>query len=91
MNSKLKYLNWTLIPWDGNPALNYECWRKSFRRGHVSVGVGDFLLVVFSYGPASDDSFSSTRWRKDLPPLTEEEAKRLVDSTVGRSLPHPTA
>ena len=63
---------WTRIPWDGNPDLNLECWRKAFGHGHVSVGIGDFLLVVFSFGADSDWSHSSTRWNYDNPPIPEE-------------------
>lgn len=85
MNSKIHYPQWTRIPWDGNPALDLECWSKSFREGHVSVGIGEFTTVVFSYGPDSAFSYSGTRWRKDGT-LSEEEAMRLVDMTEGRSL-----
>jgi hypothetical protein len=74
-----KYPEWTLVEWDGNPALRLKCWRKSFRRGHVSVGVGKFLHVVHSHGANSDDSFSSTRWRKRGKPISEREAMRQVD------------
>lgn len=76
-----KIKNWTKVPW-GNPDLNHWCWRKSFRRGHVSVGIGEFTLIVFSYGTNSPDSFSSTRWRK-WGCITEEEAMRLVDKNNG--------
>lgn len=76
---KTKYSVWTLIDWDGNHALGFKCWRKSFGRGHVSVGVGEFRSVVYSYGPDSDDSISSIRGV-----LTEQEAMTLVDSTRGR-------
>lgn len=79
--------NWQRIPWDGNPELGYYCWRKRFGKGHVSVGIGDFLHVGFSYGADSDDSFSSTRWTgPSTPPLTEEEAMRRVDLNGGKSL-----
>lgn len=83
---KTRYKVWTLIQWDGNPALNLQCWRKSFRRGHVSVGVGEFKTVVFSYGANSENSFSSTRARVNGPDLSETEAKALVDSTKGHYL-----
>lgn len=86
MNTR-KYKNWTLIDWDGNPDLGYKCWRKSFGRGHVSVGCGDFLTVVFSYGADSDDSMSGTRWNYNEPPLSEETAMRAVDSTNGKRIP----
>jgi hypothetical protein len=82
MTKKTRYATWTLIDWDGNPDLNYKCWRKSFRRGHVSVGVGDFQLIVYSYGANSDDSCSSTRWRR-AGILTEQQAMALVDSLNG--------
>ena len=88
---KKRYKDWTRIPWDGNPDLKLECWRKSFRHGHVSVGIGEFLSVVFSYGHDSDDSFSSTRWNYGDSVITEEEAMRRVDSTNGRSFPHRIA
>lgn len=77
---------WQLIGWDGNPALNLRCWRKSFGRGHVSVGVGEFLHVVFSYGATSEDSYSSTRWDYDRPPITEIEAMRMVDAGKGKKM-----
>ena len=76
---KTKYANWTLIDWDGNSELGYKCWRKSFRGGHVSVGVGEFLTVVFSFGADSDNSYSSTRWNYDQPAITEQEAMDMVD------------
>lgn len=75
---------WKLIDWDGNRSLGLKCWRKSFGRGHVSVGVGDFLSVVFSFGPNSDSSYSSTRWDYDRPPITEVEAMRMVDEGCGK-------
>jgi hypothetical protein len=78
--------DWTLIDWDGNLSLGYKCWRKSFGRGHVSVGVGDFLLVCFSYGNNSHRSYSTTRWDYDRPPITEEEAMRQIDANRGRSM-----
>ena len=79
----MKYTDWTLIEWDGNPSLGYKCWRKSFGKGHVSVGVGEFLNIVYSYGPNSADSMSSTRWRKDGP-INEIEAMRQVDADNGK-------
>jgi hypothetical protein len=78
---------WELIPWDGNPELGLFCWRKRFGRGHVSVGVGAFTSIVYSYGANSDDSISSTRWRPDRP-LTEAEAMALVDAAKGKHEPH---
>jgi hypothetical protein len=84
---KIVYKEWTRIPWDGNTALNFECWRKSFRGGRVSVGIGDeFQTVVFSYGPNSQSSYSSTRWRLNGAHLSESEAMARVDATDGRSL-----
>ena len=82
-----KYKTWTRIPWDGNPALNLECWRKSFGRGHVSVGIGEFLNVVFSYGPDSDDSHCGTRWNYNgNPVISEDEAMRMVDAGKGKHM-----
>jgi len=80
---KQKYENWTLIDWDGNPALGLKCWRKSFRHGHVSVGVDQFDSIVYSYGPNSDYSCSGTRWRANGPLLTEAEAMAMVDKNKG--------
>lgn len=79
----MNYKNWTKIPWDGNPNLNLECWRKSFRRGYVSVGIGAFTSIVYSYGANSDDSLSSTRWRADGV-QTEIEAMNQVDENKGK-------
>ena len=77
------YKNWTLIDWDGNASLKLKCWRKSFRRGHVSVGAGDFLLICYSFGSDSDFSMSGTRWNYDKEPLTEKEAMKMVDEMKG--------
>ena len=79
------YKNWTLIQWDGNPSLNFQCWRKSFGKGHVSVGVGDFTTVVYSYGPDSDDSYSSTRERVGSTTIPDTQAMRLIDANKGKS------
>ena len=79
----MKYTNWTLIDWDGNTELGYKCWRKTFGKGHVSVGVGEFTNIVYSYGKSSQDSMSSTRWRKDGN-ISEEEAMALVDKNNGK-------
>ena len=79
----MKYTNWTLIDWDGNRELGYKCWRKTFGKGHVSVGVGKFTNIVYSYGKSSQDSMSSTRWRKDGN-ISEEEAMALVDKNNGK-------
>lgn len=75
----MKYKTWTLIDWDGNAALGLKCWRKSFGRGHVSIGVGEFHLIVYSFGANSDDSHSSTRDTQSGEILTEAEAMKLVD------------
>lgn len=82
---KVKYSEWTRIQWDGNPALKLECWRKSFGRGHVSVGIGEFKAIVYSHGPNSDESMSSTRSRSayDKPDQTEDEAMAEVDAGNG--------
>jgi hypothetical protein len=78
-----RYPQWTLIDWDGNPALHLKCWRKSFGRGHVSVGVGKFQNIVYSHGANSEDSLSSTRWRPDGKHQTEKEAMAMVDRNHG--------
>jgi len=82
MTTKTKYKVWTLIDWDGNPAMKLKCWRKSFGRGHVSVGVGDFLNIVYSHGANSDDSMSSTRWSYTRI-MSEQEAMDMVDRNRG--------
>lgn len=84
--AKIKYKEWALIPWDGNPELGYTCYRKSFRRGHVSVGVGDFRVVSYSYGPNHVDSYGDTRDRRYVKGerlLTEQEAMEAVDRGDG--------
>ena len=81
--TRKKYKTWTLIDWDGNPALKLKCWRKSFGRGHVSVGAGAFYLIVYSYGADSDDSLSSTRRRGDHT-LTAGQAIAIVDRNKGK-------
>lgn len=85
MSRRIKYKKWTLIDWDGNPALNLKCWRKSFGRGHVSVGVGEFDLICYSHGDNSDDSMSSTRarWQYGRKDLTEQQAMEIVDRNHG--------
>lgn len=80
---KITYKNWTRIPWDGNPDLNLECWRKSFRNGDVSVGIGEFLNVVYSYGANSVESCCGTRWNYNNPPISEEEAMKKIDKNNG--------
>lgn len=78
-----KYPDWTLIDWDGNSALNLKCWRKSFSGGHVSIGAGTFLTIVYSYGADSERSLSSTRWRSNGIHQTEVEAMAMVDANKG--------
>ena len=80
---KITYKTWTLIDWDGNLELNHKCYRKSFGRGHVSVGVGDFYSIVYSYGANSDDSYSSTRHLGSRI-ITEQEAMDMVDKNKGK-------
>jgi len=72
---------WALIDWDGNPSLGLKCWRKKFGKGHVSVGAGDFKLVVFSYGANSDDSYSDDRGV-----MTEIEAMLATDRGEGKTM-----
>ena len=82
----MTYDTWTLIDWDGNPDLHLKCWRKSFGKGHVSVGVGKFDLIVYSYGPNSSSSMSGTRSRMlayGRPDLTPEQAMAIVDRNKG--------
>lgn len=70
---------WKLIDWDGNKAFGYKCWRKKFRGGHISVGVGVFTLIVYSFGANSDRSYSSTRWRNHGKTITEQAAMNMID------------
>ena len=79
----MNYTNWTLIDWDGNTQLGYKCYRKSFGTGHVSVGVGVFTTIVYSYGANSGYSMSSTRWRESGN-ITEDEAMKMVDANNGK-------
>lgn len=79
---KPRYKEWTLVDWDGNLTLGYECWRKSFGHGHVSVGVGDFKLIVYSHGANSEDSLSGTRMRK-YGEITVDTAMAIVDRNRG--------
>ncbi len=73
---------WELVDWNDD----FKCWRKKFGRGYVSVGVGEFQNVVFSYGANSDDSYSTTRWDYDRPVITEEEAMKMVDAGKGKKM-----
>lgn len=85
MSTKLlKYTEWTRITWPFNTTMGLECWAKSFGRGTVYVGTGDFHNVTFSYGASSSDSYSSTRWDYDRPTITEEDAMKMVDAGFGR-------
>ena len=79
----MKAEEWVRIPWDGNPELKLECWRQKFGAGHVSVGIGGFLNIVYSYGSNHGDSMSATRWRESGP-ISEEDAMRLVDKAKGK-------
>lgn len=75
---------WNLIDWDGNRSLGYKCYRKYFtNKGHVSVGVGSFKTIVYSYGANSQRSLSSTRWRPDGNHISEQEAMDEVDKNKG--------
>jgi len=70
---------WSKIKWDGNPASNFMCWRKTFAYGfQVSVGIGEFDLIVFH------NDLSCTRWNYDNPLKTEQEAMDMVDRNQGR-------
>jgi hypothetical protein len=78
---------WSLVDWDGNPDLKFQCWRKKFGHGDVSVGVGDFEYIVFSYGANSSDSYSSTRNLVRIGVvLTEMEAMEAVDRGLGKEV-----
>jgi hypothetical protein len=76
------YKKWNLIKWDGNLELGYKCYRRVFKGGHVSVGVGEFTTIVHSFGANSHRSYSSTRWRESGT-LSEVEAMDLVDKQYG--------
>jgi len=78
--------NWTIIDWDGNKELGYKCYRKSFGRGCVSVGIGEFKLIVYSYGANSVYSLSSTRWR-EAGTISEQQAMKIVDRNKGHHNP----
>ena len=71
---KTKYTNWTLIDWDGC----LKCYRKSFGKGHVSVGYGKFELVVYSHGANSDETLATTRVG-----MTAHEMMEIVDKNEG--------
>jgi hypothetical protein len=82
LSAPKKTNEWELTEWNGTD----KCWRKKFGLGYVSVGVGNLHLVVFSYGPNSDDSYSSTRWDYDRPTITEEDAMKMVDAGKGKKM-----
>jgi len=82
MKNKI-YKYWRLINWDGNAALKLKCWRKSFGQGQVSIGDGDFLTIDYDHGHDSDNSLSSTRWRKNGIHQTVDDAKKMVDRNDG--------
>lgn len=86
MKTKDSLNGWQRILWDGNPTLGYYCFRKRFGRGHVSIGIGEFDSVIFSYGKDSDDSYSSTRWDYDRPLISPEEAMKMVDAGNGKRM-----
>ena len=79
----MKKSEWKKIKWDGNPDLNLECYRKKFGRGHVSVGIGEFKNIVYSYGANSDNSLSGTRCRANGE-ITPKQAMDIVDRNKGK-------
>ena len=84
MDNIKRYVDWTEIDWDGNLSLNYRCFRKHFtKKGYVSVGIGEFTNIVYSYGANSQSSGSSTRWRKDGT-ISEQDAMNMVDKNKGK-------
>ncbi len=84
--NNVQYPEWTLIDWDGNRELNLKCYRKSFGKGvYVSVGVGDFHNIVYSYGANSQSSMTSTRWRASGV-ISEIDAMKMVDKNKGKCL-----
>jgi len=90
MKTELKQIEetingWKKIKWDGCENDNRHCWRKEFGRGHVSIGCGSFLTVVFSYGANSGMSFSSTRWDYDRPTISERDMMDIIDKNKGKS------
>lgn len=85
--SKITYPDWTPIDWDGNPQMAldgtiFDCWRKSFRHGHVTISRHkdrkDSISITFSFGANSDDSCSGSCPGQDI-----EKAKKYVDAYVG--------
>lgn len=79
---------WKIVEWDGNPELKLKCWRKQFGGGYVSVGIGDFLDVCYSYGPNSDNSMCSTRWHYGRI-ISEKDMMDFVDSNNGKCKSYP--
>lgn len=79
----MKTNGWELIEWDGNPELKLQCYRKKFGRGKVSIGVGEFKSIIYSYGANSEDSLSGTRWRAEGE-ITVERAMDIVDRNKGK-------
>jgi len=73
---------WTLKTWDCDNSGN-KCWVKKFGKGEVSVGVGTFLLVNFSYGPNSDHSMSGTRWHYGTT-ISEQDMMNWIDENEGK-------
>jgi hypothetical protein len=76
-------IKWELMEWDGNHELKLQCYRKKFGRGNVSIGVGEFKTIVYSYGANSEDSLSGTRWRAEGD-ITVEQAMDIVDRNNGK-------
>jgi hypothetical protein len=74
-----RWRGWRNIQWDGNPALKLRCWRKWTGRWYISVGIGEFLAVVYHFGANSPNSMSSTRWNYDKPPISEEVMMKWID------------
>lgn len=80
----MKKNEWVKIPWDGNPELGFFCYRKKFGRGHVSVGIGEFDGIYYSYEANSEHSIGSTRWRANGKTISEQEAMDMVDKNNGK-------
>lgn len=85
--NKIKYSEWTSILWDGNSQMAadgtiFDCWRKSFPYGHVSifkcVNQPDYVNIVYSFGASSDFSMSGCKKTTDT-----EKVKAFVDIYVG--------
>jgi len=78
----LLFNEWTLIDWDGNKSLGYKCYRKSFGKGYVSIGIGEFKNIIYSHGANSENSLSSTRLRENIE-ISEQEAMEIIDRNKG--------